>query len=124
MLETLLVLVFILFKEIGRSRSFIPDMLYLFFCDISLFPFLGVLECVVGQNPPACSAGNTRSWEASGTAGGPRSLSQRPRIRHTTSRLGLLGMPPDLYLVSFPLNQTLVHRGRDVAVGVNSIPPK
>jgi hypothetical protein len=40
-LETLLVLVFILFEEIGRSRPLIPDMPYLFFHDISLFPFLG-----------------------------------------------------------------------------------
>jgi hypothetical protein len=39
---------------------------------------------------------NTSSQEAPGTAGGPRSLGQRPRIRHTTWRLGLLGMPPDL----------------------------
>jgi hypothetical protein len=40
-LETLLVLVFILFEEIGRSWPLIPDMPYLFFRDISLFPFLG-----------------------------------------------------------------------------------
>jgi hypothetical protein len=40
-LETLLVLVFILFEEIGRSWPLIPDMPYLFFHDISLFPFLG-----------------------------------------------------------------------------------
>jgi hypothetical protein len=31
---------------------------------------------------------NTRSWEAPGTAGGPRSLGQRPEIRHTSWRLG------------------------------------
>jgi hypothetical protein len=30
------------------------------------------------------ATGNTRSREAPGTAGGPRSLGQRPRIRHTT----------------------------------------
>jgi hypothetical protein len=41
MLEALLVLVFILFEEIGRSRPLIPDMPYLFFRDISLFPFWG-----------------------------------------------------------------------------------
>jgi hypothetical protein len=40
-LETLLVLVFILFEEIRRSRPLIPDMPYLLFHDISLFPFLG-----------------------------------------------------------------------------------
>jgi hypothetical protein len=40
-LETLLVLVFILFEEIGRSWALIPDMPYLLFHDISLFPFLG-----------------------------------------------------------------------------------
>jgi hypothetical protein len=28
--------------------------------------------------------GNTRSWEAPGTAGGPQYLSQRSRIWHTT----------------------------------------
>jgi hypothetical protein len=39
---------------------------------------------------------NMRSQEAPGTAGGPRSLGQRPRIWHTTWRLGLLGMSPDL----------------------------
>jgi hypothetical protein len=39
-LEMLLVLVFILFEEIGRSWSLIPDMPYLFFRHISLFPFL------------------------------------------------------------------------------------
>jgi hypothetical protein len=41
MLETLLVLVFILFEEIGRSWPLILDMPYLFFRDISLFPFWG-----------------------------------------------------------------------------------
>jgi hypothetical protein len=41
MLETLLVLVFIFFEEIGRSRPLIPDMPYLLFHDISIFPFLG-----------------------------------------------------------------------------------
>jgi hypothetical protein len=40
--------------------------------------------------------GNTRSREAPGTAGGPRSLGQRPSIRHMTWCLGLLGVPPDL----------------------------
>jgi hypothetical protein len=40
-LEMLLVLVFILFEEIGRSWPLIPGMPYLFFHDISLFPFLG-----------------------------------------------------------------------------------
>jgi hypothetical protein len=40
-LETLLVLVFILFEEIGKGRSLIPDVPYLLFCDISLFPLLG-----------------------------------------------------------------------------------
>jgi hypothetical protein len=40
-LETLLVLVFILFEEIGRSWPLIPDMPYLFFRDISLFLLLG-----------------------------------------------------------------------------------
>jgi hypothetical protein len=40
-LETLLVLVFILFEEIGRSRPLIPDVPYLLFRDISLFPLLG-----------------------------------------------------------------------------------
>jgi hypothetical protein len=41
MLESLLVLVFILFEEIGRSRPLIPDLPYLLFHDVSLFPFLG-----------------------------------------------------------------------------------
>jgi hypothetical protein len=41
---------------------------------------------------------NMRSREAPGTAGVPRSLSQRPRIWHMTWRLGLLGVPPDLVL--------------------------
>jgi hypothetical protein len=40
-LETMLVLVLILFEEIGRSWLLIPDMPYLFFRNISLFPFLG-----------------------------------------------------------------------------------
>jgi hypothetical protein len=40
-LETLLVVVFILFEEIGRSWPLVLDMPYLFFRDISLFPFLG-----------------------------------------------------------------------------------
>jgi hypothetical protein len=40
-LETLLVLVFVLLEEIGRGWPLIPDMPYLFFCDISLFSFLG-----------------------------------------------------------------------------------
>jgi hypothetical protein len=40
-LEMLLVLVFILFEEIGRSWPLVPDMPYLFFRDISVFPFLG-----------------------------------------------------------------------------------
>jgi hypothetical protein len=40
-LETLLVLVLVLFEEIGRSWPLISDMPYLFFHDISLFPFLG-----------------------------------------------------------------------------------
>jgi hypothetical protein len=40
-LEALLVLVLIFFEEIGRSWPLIPDMPYLFFRDISLFPFLG-----------------------------------------------------------------------------------
>jgi hypothetical protein len=31
---------------------------------------------------------NTRSQEAPGTAGGPRTLGQRPKIWHTTWRLG------------------------------------
>jgi hypothetical protein len=42
---------------------------------------------------------NTRSREAPGTTGGPRSFSQPLRIWHTTWPLGLLGMPPDLYLI-------------------------
>jgi hypothetical protein len=29
-----------------------------------------------------------------------------------------------LYLISIPLNQTLVHHGRDAAIGVDPIPPK
>jgi hypothetical protein len=41
------------------------------------------------------ATGNTRSRDAPETAGGPRSLGQRPRIWHTTWRLGLLGVPPD-----------------------------
>jgi hypothetical protein len=41
MLETLLVLVFILFEEIGRSRPLIPEVPYLLLRDISLFPLLG-----------------------------------------------------------------------------------
>jgi hypothetical protein len=40
-LETLLVLVFILFEEIGRSRPLISDMPYLLLRDIYLFPPLG-----------------------------------------------------------------------------------
>jgi hypothetical protein len=42
-LVTLLVLVFILFEDIERSWPLIPDMPYLFFHDISLFPFLGLI---------------------------------------------------------------------------------
>jgi hypothetical protein len=34
------------------------------------------------------ATGNTRSREAPGTAGGPWSLGQRPKIRHTTWSLG------------------------------------
>jgi hypothetical protein len=41
MLETLLVLVFILFEEMGRSWPLIPDMPYLLFRDVSLSPFWG-----------------------------------------------------------------------------------
>jgi hypothetical protein len=51
---------------------------------------------VVGQTHRRAATGNTRRREASGTTGGPRSLGQQPRIRHTTWRLGLLGVPPDL----------------------------
>jgi hypothetical protein len=40
-LETLLVLVFILFEEIRRSRPLIPDVPCLLLRDISLFPLLG-----------------------------------------------------------------------------------
>jgi hypothetical protein len=40
---------------------------------------LGVPECVVGQNHRRAVIGNTKSREASGTAGGSRSLGQRPR---------------------------------------------
>jgi hypothetical protein len=40
-LEMLLVVVFILFEEIGRSWPLIPNMPYLFFRDISLFPLFG-----------------------------------------------------------------------------------
>jgi hypothetical protein len=40
-LETLLVLVFILFEEIERSQTLIPDVPHLLLRDISLFPFLG-----------------------------------------------------------------------------------
>jgi hypothetical protein len=42
-LEMLLVLVFILLEEIGRSRPLIPDVPYLLFRDVSLFPFLGLM---------------------------------------------------------------------------------
>jgi hypothetical protein len=45
------------------------------------------------------ATGNTRSREAPRTASGPRSLSQRSRIRHATWRLDLLGVPPDLYVI-------------------------
>jgi hypothetical protein len=45
------------------------------------------------------ATGNTRSREASGAAGGPRSLSQRPRIWHTSGFWNLPGVPPDLYLI-------------------------
>jgi hypothetical protein len=38
-LEMLLVLILIFFEEIGRNWPLIPDMPYLFFCDISFFPF-------------------------------------------------------------------------------------
>jgi hypothetical protein len=38
-LEMLLVLVLVHFEEIGRNSPLIPDMPYLFFRDISLFPF-------------------------------------------------------------------------------------
>jgi hypothetical protein len=34
------------------------------------------------------ATGNTRGREAPGTAGGPRSLGQRPEIRHTPWLLG------------------------------------
>jgi hypothetical protein len=40
-LEMLLVLVFILFGEIGRTRPLIPNVPYLLFRDVSLFPPLG-----------------------------------------------------------------------------------
>jgi hypothetical protein len=40
-LETLLVLIFILLEEMGGSQSLIPDVPYLLFCDVFLFPFLG-----------------------------------------------------------------------------------
>jgi hypothetical protein len=40
-LETLLILVFILLEEMGRSRPLILDMPYLPLCDVFLFPFLG-----------------------------------------------------------------------------------
>jgi hypothetical protein len=56
----------------------------------------GVPECVVGRNPPASSHRQHEEPGGSRTASGPQSLYQRPRIWHTTSRLGLLGVPPDL----------------------------
>jgi hypothetical protein len=40
------------------------------------------------------ATGNTRSWEAPGTAGGPRSLGAQDPAHDMAS--GLLGMPPDL----------------------------
>jgi hypothetical protein len=43
-----------------------------------------VCVCVVSQTHRRAATGNTRSREAPGTAGGPRSLGQR------------LGVPPDL----------------------------
>jgi hypothetical protein len=52
-LETLLVLVFILFEEVGRSWPLIPNMPYLLFRDISLFPFLGPIAGIgLWQNQP------------------------------------------------------------------------
>jgi hypothetical protein len=42
-LEMLLVLVFILFEEIIRSWPLIPDVPYLLFRDVSLFPLLGTI---------------------------------------------------------------------------------
>jgi hypothetical protein len=59
MLKTLLVLVFILFEEIRRSWPLIPDMPYLLFPDVSLFPFLGpivgiglFIPCIVTWRKP------------------------------------------------------------------------
>jgi hypothetical protein len=45
------------------------------------------------------ATGNMRSREALGTAGGPRSLGQRPRIRHTTWHLGCKACHLILYLI-------------------------
>jgi hypothetical protein len=42
-LETLLVLVLLLFEEIGRNWPLIPDMPYLFFHDIIPFPLFGAI---------------------------------------------------------------------------------
>jgi hypothetical protein len=58
--------------------------------DISVFTLLSV------ETHRRAATDNTRSREASGAAGGPRSLDQRPRIWHTTWCLSLLGVPPDL----------------------------
>jgi hypothetical protein len=53
---------------------------------------------VVGQNPPASSDRQHEEREASETAGGSRSLGQRPRSPAHALAGEVLGMPPDLYL--------------------------
>jgi hypothetical protein len=54
-LETLLVLVFILFEEIERSRPLILDVPYLFFRDIPVFPFLGPIAGISLSIPSAAT---------------------------------------------------------------------
>jgi hypothetical protein len=53
--------------------------------------------------------GNTRSREAPGTAGGPRSLGQRPEIRHMSWRLGCYAFHLTLYLIRKVLYVSFLH---------------
>jgi hypothetical protein len=79
-----------------ETRVRIPWVTSLVECGMDRLGFKSRSHVLSVETHRRAATGNTRSREAPGTAGGLRSLGQRPRIRHTTWRLGLLDVPPDL----------------------------